>query len=324
MTTDPLARFKGNLLAIADAYQVLADRDRDLVRDERTGPGYDRRHREYFDDDTSAVVYGRPDGSTLAADPVASALPSGPSKERRNGPVVGGSHEAKIPISVDTVDLLGPANEGSLLVADLTPWPQDQVGHLSIRSELHFWASDIAALFGDQPPRPIVPELAAWLHERAGWAWDHYGALDEMVVTVDRLARTLYAVQNDRRDRPEAKAAPCPGCGAETLTGDGERVTCGMEDCGRILTEAEYIEWSRMVLHRELLGSSGISAREIALTNRRPVGTVHRWAHQYQWARTRDGRRPVLYLRSEVEESVVGILAREAEAAAKQAEQAMA
>ena len=315
---DPLARFKGNLLAIADAYQVLADRDRDLVRDERVKPGHDRRHREYHDDDTSTVVYGQADGTTVAADPVAAALPSGPSKERRNGPMVGGSHEAKTPINLDMADLLGPANEGSLLVADLTPWPQDQVGHLSVASELHFWVCDIAALLGDPAPRPDVPELAMWLHARAGWAWDYYGALDEMAVKVERLARLLYAKQNPGAERAEAKAAPCPGCRAETLTGDGETVQCVMEDCGRVLTEAEYREWSRLFLHRELLGPTGISAREIALRWQRPVGTVHRWASQYQWARTRDGRRPVLYRRSEVEECVEGILAREA----RQAEQA--
>lgn len=317
MSTDQLARFKGNLLAIGDAYQVLADRDRALVRDERVGPGYDRRHREYYDDNTSAVVYGRPDGTVLAADPVAAALPSGPSKDRRNGPVVGGSHEAKVPINLDTVDLLGPANEGSLLVADLTPWPQDQVGHIAILTELDFWASDIADFVGERRPRALLPDLIAFLHEWAGWAWDHYGALDEMVVTVDRLAKTLYAIQNDRRDRPEAKSAPCPGCGSATLTGDGETVRCAVEDCARVLTQAEYRTWAAAEAHRTLTGGEGISAKAIALRWDRPVGTVHYWANQYAWPRSNGEQRPVLYLRSAVEESVAGILEREAKAKAE-------
>lgn len=315
---DPLARFRGNLLAIADAYAVLADRDRDLVRDERVGPGHDRRHREYYDDDTSAVVYGQPDGTVLAADPVASALPSGPAKERRNGPVVGGSHEAKIPINVDVADLLGPANEGSLLVADLSPWPQDQTGHIAILTELDFWAGDIADLVGEPRPRALLPDLIAFLHEWAGWAWDHYGALDEMVVVVDRLARTLYAIQNDRRDRPEAKAAPCPGCDAATLSGDGERVWCEDEACGRVLTEAEYRTWAAAAAHRTLNGGEGISAKAIAIRWGRPVGTVRYWAHQYAWPRSNGDERPVLYLASAVEVTIAGILEREAKAKAAQ------
>lgn len=318
MTADPLARFKGNLYAIADAYAALADRHRDLVRDERTGPGYDRRHRDGKD---GPLVYGQADGTTLAADPVASALPSGPTKDRRNGPVVSGSHGAPAPVQFDPIDLTSPARRASLDIADTSPWPQDQIGHLSVATVLDFWVRDIADLLGDATPRPLVPELVMWLHERAAWAWDHYGALGEMVVAVDRLARHLYAIQNPRSTRPEAKAAPCPRCRAETLMGDGETVECVMEDCGRLLTEAEYREWSRLFLHRELLGPSGVSAREVSLRYQRPMGTVHRWAHQYGWARTRDGRRPVLYLRSEVEECVVGILAREAEEAKRQTEQ---
>jgi hypothetical protein len=317
MTIDPLARLKGNLLTIADAYAALADRDRDTVRDERVKPGHDRRHR---DGKGGPLVNGLPDGSSVLADPVAAALPGGPTKQASSGPVVSGSHAAPVPVNLDLVDLTAPARRASMDLADTSPWRADQTGHLSVATELDFWVRDIADLLGDRPPRPNVPELATWLHERAAWAWDHYGALGEMAVKLERLARLLYALQNPGAARVVAKAAPCPGCRAESLTGDGETVQCSFEDCGRVLTEAEYAEWSRLFLHRELLGPSGISAREIALRYARPMGTVHRWASQYDWARTRDGRRPVLYLRSEVEESVEGILAREAEQASRDAE----
>lgn len=259
-----LARFRGNLLTIADCYAVLA-----------------ARHH--------AAATGNP------------------------GVRVSGSGERKLPIDTDAVDLTADARRGSLDVADTTPWPEDQIGHQSIATELDFWVFDIASLIGEKRPVPVVPVLAMWLHERAGWAWDYYGALDEMVVKVDRIARTLYAAVNPRRPRPEARTAPCPGCGEATLSGDGERVTCSMEDCGRVLTEVEYRAWAAAEAHRTLNGGQGISAKAIALRWKRPIGTVHRWASQYSWPKSSGDERPVLYLTEVVEKTIAGILEREAE-----------
>jgi hypothetical protein len=229
-----------------------------------------------------------------------------------NGVRVGGSSEPKLPIAVDDVDLTAAARHGSLEVADSSPWPEDQIGHIAVSSELDFHVRDIANLLGDPLPMPTAPVLAMWLHERAEWAWDHYWALDRLIVDADRIARTLHAVVNPRRPRPEPKAAPCPGCDEATLSGDGERVTCSMEDCGRILTEAEYRAWAAASAHRELNGGQGISARAIAIRWNRPIGTVRYWAHQYAWPKSSGEERPVLYLASAVEETVAGILEREA------------
>lgn len=243
--------------------------------------------------------------ATLAAQHHAAAT-GGP------GVRVAGSSEPKLPIAVDLVDLTSEVRRASLDVADTSPWPQDQVGHLAVASELDFHVRDIAAVLGDPLPMPTAPVLAMWLHERAEWAWDHHWALDRLVVDVDRIARTLYAAVNPRRPRPEARTAPCPGCGEATLVGDGERVTCSMDDCGRILTEEEYRAWAAAEAHRELNGGEGISAKAIAIRWNRPVGTVRYWAHQYGWPKSSGDERPVLYLRSAVEETVAGILAREA------------
>jgi hypothetical protein len=87
--------------------------------------------------------------------------------------------------------------------------------------------------------------------------------------------------------------------------------------CGRVLTEGEYAAWAAAEAHRELNGGEGISARAIALRWNRPVGTVKRWAHQYAWPRSGGEQRPVLYLTSAVEETVAGILEREAAEKAK-------
>lgn len=307
MTHDPLVRFRNDLLAIADAYALLAGRDRESLRDERTAPDHDRRHREYLDDDTSTVVYGQATGTTVPADPIAHLLPTGPTKERRNGPVVGGSTEAKVPISLDDVDLLAPANAGSVTVSETTPWPKDQVGHIAVSSELDFHVRDMANTLGDPLPMPTAPVLAMWLHERADWAWDHYWAIDRLAVDASRIARTLHAMVNPGRPRSEQKAAPCPGCGEATLQGDGERVWCDMEDCGRILTEVEYVVWSREVIVRETLGGPGISAAAIAIKYQRTKDSVHWLAHKHHWAKSDGKQRPVLYLIADVEVTMATI-----------------
>lgn len=229
------------------------------------------------------------------------------------GARVAGTSEPRLPIAVDHVDLTAEARHGSLDIADTTAWPEDQIGHLPVATELDFWVRDIADLCGDKLPLPTAPVLAMWLHERAGWAWDYYGALDEMVVAVSRIARTLHAAVNPRGPKPEGRTAPCPGCEAPTLEGDGERVWCVDEECGRVLTEAEYAEWARAEAHRQLNGGQGISAKAIALRWNRPIGTVKRWAHQYGWTRSDGSERPVLYLAEQVEKTVALILKREAE-----------
>lgn len=213
---------------------------------------------------------------------------------------VGGSTEPKLPINADHVDLTSEARRGSLDVADSSPWAEDQVGHHAVATELDFWVRDIADLCGEKLPMPTVPVLAMWLHERAGWAWDYYGALDEMVVTVDRISRTLWAIVNPRAPRPEQKAAPCPGCGEATLLGADERVWCTVEDCGRVLTEGEYVEWARSVIVRETMGGEAMTAAAIAIQYGRTKENVHWLAHKHGWKRSDGKQRPVLYLATDV------------------------
>lgn len=263
--TDPLSRFRGNLLTIADCYALIA-----------------AQHH--------AAATGKPGAARVS-----------------------GSAEPKLPIAVDQVDLTSVNHPATLYVAGRSPWPEDQIGHLSVASELDFWVTDIAAQLGDPRPLPTAPVLAMWLHERAGWAWDYYGPLDEMVNKVADIARTLWAMTNpDRPARAEHRTADCPACGEATLVGDGERVWCTVEACGRVLTEGEYRTWAAAEAHRTLNGERGISAKAIAIRWNRTAGTVKRWASQYAWPKSSGTERPVLYLRSAVEESVAGILEREA------------
>jgi len=44
-----------------------------------------------------------------------------------------------------------------------------------------------------------------------------------------------------------------------------------------------------------------LTAVEIAMLYRRPIGTIYRLASQHRWRRVSDGRRPVLYAADDVE-----------------------
>ena len=46
-----------------------------------------------------------------------------------------------------------------------------------------------------------------------------------------------------------------------------------------------------------------LTAAEIAVLYRRPIGTIYRLASQRKWRRTNDGRKPTLYAAEDVEET---------------------
>ena len=46
-----------------------------------------------------------------------------------------------------------------------------------------------------------------------------------------------------------------------------------------------------------------LTAAEIAVLYKRPIGTIYRLASQRRWRRVADGRRPALYAADDVEET---------------------
>lgn len=231
------------------------------------------------------------------------------------GVKVAASRTPPIPVNLDLVDLTGPANTGSVLVAAGSPWPTDQIGHIAVQSELDFWACDWASRRDEQPPAPNVRDLSAWLDVRLEWAYDHHGAWDEMAVCMERVARALYGTLTPRTGRTVPVSAPCPrgDCGGALSRRDDGWIECG---CGNLLSEAEYAEWSNMVIARIAHNGWGTSAKEISFTTGRPIGTIHRWAHEFAWTRTGKEHRPVLYAKTEVTATLAKVAEREAREAA--------
>lgn len=231
------------------------------------------------------------------------------------------SRTPPVPVDVDRVDLTGPANAASVLVAGSMTDPEDlacQVGHVAVASELDFWACDWASRCAETPPAPNVAELCAWLDVRLEWAHDEFPAWDEMAAALDRVARALRGTLTPKRARSVPVSAPCPQTGCEGVMAVREDASVECE-CGRVLSAVEYRDWAFIVIAKAAGDGWGITAREIQLTaltrdgKPRPLGTIHSWASRYRW--TKAGQRPVRYDRQQVTRTLTLITQREAEEA---------
>lgn len=177
-------------------------------------------------------------------DPVASALPAGPLNGSRTGARVSGSPGRSAPIRIDSTDLLAAPRRASWHVAQRSPWPDDQVGYLSVATELEFWATDWAHLRGEGRPFPSVPDLCSWLLDRLEWACQNHYAIDEFAGAVQRLSSTLYGLNGYPPARPKLMEAPCRRCKLLTLVQafPDANIECANVECLQIVTPDEYAE----------------------------------------------------------------------------------
>jgi hypothetical protein len=199
-------------------------------------------------------------------------LPAGPTRATAGSAPVSGSREAPVPVSLDLVDLTAPARAGSLLphanadlhqAASVVPRTKtlerhtygarwvDQVGHLSVATELDFWVVDWIEARGQREhrPAPNVPDLIRWLGDRVDDACDHNGAIDEFATKVSELLWTCRRLAGELPPLPEkCHGIPCSRCDMLDLwrhPGSQWRAECGT--CGRLYDEDDYERWVRML-----------------------------------------------------------------------------
>lgn len=185
---------------------------------------------------------------------------------------VSGTPEAPVPLSLDVLDLIGPARPGSLLphangllhqtAAIVTRtrslerheyaarWT-DQIGDLSVATQLDAWVRDWREQRGrgEGPPEPTVPVLARWLADRWEDACDNHPAVDEFALDVGELRGRLRAVAGLVEPREQqCVGVACPSCDLRTLwrlpLNDGtmsDYVECKV--CGHLLMPSEYERW---------------------------------------------------------------------------------
>jgi hypothetical protein len=177
-------------------------------------------------------------------DPIAHTLTAGPINGAKSAPRVSGSRAAPVPIRIDPTDLTAGVRPASTAVHARSPWPADQIGWLSVATELDFWAADWAAERRESRPDPHVPALCHWLLDRLDWACQHHVALDEFAAKVSDIYGALMSAVGGWVAKPETLITPCRSCGILALyrevgpTPEYDRVACGA--CPALLTEGEY------------------------------------------------------------------------------------
>lgn len=159
---------------------------------------------------------------------------------------VTGSTEQSLGVSVPVLDLIGPANTGT--VHD--PY-KDQAGMVSVASILDSWAADWIDIRGkgESRPLPTVTRLSEWLHGRLDWAATHHPALGDFAADMGRCAAALRAANGDYPTEPDHRdGIECPKCDRMALYDVGDFIEC-VEDsygCGKLLNPSEYAQWVEM------------------------------------------------------------------------------
>lgn len=188
-------------------------------------------------------------------DPIAHALTAGPINGAKSAPRVSGSRAAPVPIRLDPTDLTASVRPASTAVHARSPWPADQIGWLSVATELDFWAADWAAERRESRPIPQVPVLCGWLLDRLDWACTEHVALDEFAVKVSAIYGALMSAVGGWTAKPETLITPCKHCGILALyreigpAPEYDRVACGA--CPALLTEVEYAQYVRELVDQE-------------------------------------------------------------------------
>lgn len=154
---------------------------------------------------------------------------------------VSGSSEQSLGVSIPVLDLIGPANTGT--VHD--PY-RDQCGNVSVASILDSWAADWADMRGESRPLPTVARLSEWLKERLDWADEHHPALQDFAADLQRTVWALRAANGDLPAPDDHKdGIECPKCDMMALFDVGDFIECVEANygCGKLLTPAEYGQW---------------------------------------------------------------------------------
>jgi hypothetical protein len=162
-------------------------------------------------------------------------------------PRVSGTREAPLPLRADVLDLTLPANQGSRgpMVRGALGLDPDQVGDLSVATELDTWARDwLNTGAPGRLPVPTVPSLIGWLRIRLEWACDEHERVGEFAEDVGDMVRRLRRAVGQVGDRKRVGRCPVTddegrSCGA-TLTADP---WIDIIECPRCSTRWDRAQW---------------------------------------------------------------------------------
>jgi hypothetical protein len=164
-------------------------------------------------------------------------------KTGKGGARVSGSSEQSLGVSVPVLDLMGPANSGT--VHDVHG---DQVGMVSVASILDGWVADWVDTRGKGETRPVstVGRLTDWLAKRLDWAVREHPALEDFAADIRRTVAALKAANGDLPQEDVHKdGIECARCDLMALYEVDDFIECdeGNGGCGKLLTPSEYAQW---------------------------------------------------------------------------------
>jgi hypothetical protein len=179
-----------------------------------------------------------------ARDLVSVAFPAAAIAGQSSAPRVMGSREAPIPINVDRLDLLGPADPRT--VHDLSG---DQIGYPSAATVLDGWCAMFAEERRESTPKPEPATQSRWLLDRLDELFKH-PAVDELSKEIGDLWHVLRRACGLTMPQPQlCEGVPCKSidCDLKTLyrVPGSDFVECA--SCGRLYTATDYADWVRLV-----------------------------------------------------------------------------
>ncbi|MFI7608765.1 hypothetical protein ACIBTV_27145 [Micromonospora sp. NPDC049366] len=148
----------------------------------------------------------------------------------------------------------------------------DQTGQLSVATVLDQIVRDWRdTLFpGHQLPVPTVPGLAGWLLNRSSAACDRHPAITDHAVEIRQLRTALYRALGEGEPLPQVmwgvlcRTDGCDDVSQLVRRPENEYIEC--DACGRLYTEQEYQEWTRLL------------AKQVRPKGRRRAGGLPDWA----------------------------------------------
>ena len=154
---------------------------------------------------------------------------------------VSGSREVPVPLRLEPLDLLAPADQADrpLFARGVLGLDTEQVGSLSVATILQTRCGEMAALLHVAPPAAEVSPMVSWLSRHLSWAWADYPDVADLADEVTALTYSLRTLLNVSR-KPIYLKDPCPSCAHTALKRDpgGGDVECGQ--CRRVWPHDQF------------------------------------------------------------------------------------
>lgn len=201
-----------------------------------------------------------------AKDAISVLMPMAITPGKSNKPQVTGTREKQLPINVDAFDLTAAAQVGP--VHDERG---DQTGRLSVATVLNEWVAGWHQQFfsAETCPVPDAVRLLDWLGGiRLELLCEVDPGIADFARELGELRNQLYGALGESEPPPAVMwGVPCPRCNTVSqlkLKLDDPNRYRECDNCGKLLTEAEYKDWLKVRVEQERAKiRGGVAGQEV-------------------------------------------------------------